>query len=96
MSEEARIAADELLRCPFCNGRAELVNAEKGQGVYVACTNCHGSMFGMTKEESTTNWNLRHDGNVTAEKRIKLEIAEEIENHSYLAGTHEMCVWIDG
>lgn len=30
-----------------------------------------------------------------ATRKIKLEIAEEIENHSYLAGTHEMCVWID-
>jgi len=31
-----------------------------------------------------------------ATRKIKLEIAEEIESHSYLAGTHEMCVWIDG
>jgi chromosome segregation ATPase len=30
-----------------------------------------------------------------AVKAVRLEIAEEIENHSYLAGTHEMCVWID-
>ena len=32
----------------------------------------------------------------TAVRAVKLGIAEEIENHSYLAGTHEMCVWIDG
>ena len=37
--------------------------------------------------------NAEHD---LQEKLAKLEIAEEIENHSYLAGTHEMCVWIDG
>ncbi len=32
----------------------------------------------------------------TAVRAVKLGIAEEIENHSYPAGTHEMCVWIDG
>ncbi len=32
----------------------------------------------------------------TAVRAVKRDIAEEIENHSYLAGTHEMCVWIDG
>lgn len=30
-------------------------------------------------------------------RKAKLEIAEEIENHSYLAlaGTHELCAWLD-
>jgi fatty acid-binding protein DegV len=35
-------------------------------------------------------------GHRAAAGKAKQEIAEEIENHSYLAGTHEMCVWIDG
>ena len=35
-------------------------------------------------------------GASSGNRKAKLEIAEEIENHSYLAGTHEMCVWIDG
>ena len=32
-----------------------------------------------------------------AARKAKLEIAEEIENHSYLAlsGTHELCAWLD-
>lgn len=34
-------------------------------------------------------------GYTVATNAVKLEIAEEIENHSYLAGTHEMCEWID-
>lgn len=40
--------------------------------------------YGFDAGASSGNW------------KAKLEIAEEIENHSYLAGTHEMCVWIDG
>ena len=35
-------------------------------------------------------------GASSGNRKAKQEIAEEIENHSYLAGTHEMCVWIDG
>lgn len=33
----------------------------------------------------------------TAVRAVKLGIAEEIENHSYLAlaGTHELCAWLD-
>ncbi len=36
------------------------------------------------------------DGWKQGARSVQLEIAKEIENHSYLAGTHEMCVWIDG
>lgn len=57
----------ELLPCPFCGGHAELVNAERGQGVYAACANCQGSVFGMTKEESTANWNTCPTAARTAE-----------------------------
>ena len=34
-------------------------------------------------------------GRALAVGKVKLEIAEEIENHSYLAGTHKLNEWID-
>jgi len=36
-------------------------------------------------------------GASSGNRKAKLGIAEEIENHSYLAlaGTHELCAWLD-
>ncbi len=57
---------------------------------FMAKREVEGRELGITSEYTfKSGWDA-------GASKIKLEIAEEIENHSYLAGTHEMCVWIDG
>jgi len=58
---------------------------------FMAKREVEGRELGITSEYTfKSGWDA-------GASKIKLEIAEEIENHSYLAlsGTHELCAWLD-
>lgn len=51
--------SEKLLSCPFCGGKAEIVQAHNP---YVMCMTCHVStpMFGW-KKDAIAAWNRRAD-----------------------------------
>lgn len=64
ISETTAPDVAELLPCPFCGGKAEIINIEEGEnagGSCVCCTKCNASgnvEFGF-KENFISNWNRR-------------------------------------
>jgi len=107
MSEETRKAAvfsceyseQNPVYCQQCGGHEHLcrkggLGDEATQWAWMRYANEQGVPHDHEDEEA---FKYGFDaGASSGNRKAKLEIAEEIENHSYLAGTHEMCVWIDG
>jgi Lar family restriction alleviation protein len=60
------MTSPDLLPCPFCGGKAEIVEIEEGEnagGSCVCCSRCMASgnvEFGF-KENFVSNWNRRAD-----------------------------------
>ena len=54
---------NELLPCPFCGSKEELLSVEKKNGDYfVWCLNCGGSSgFDFSTEKATEKWNERRN-----------------------------------
>lgn len=52
--------SEELKKCPFCGGKAEMFNYSEGEWL-VHCTVCNGMVekWRKTKKEAIDQWNRR-------------------------------------
>lgn len=80
----------DLKSCPFCGGRATMVEGEVSHTYFIACVNCRipSTAFYITQAKAAEVWNTRHGSEIAIAEWVKTHPENKLDGNYYCSACY--------